>query len=93
MNNFKIVLIGMLLFQFLNVGITQNSNQTKKSKMSKYKELNGEDLVGEVFVDISQEVWYGKQKNKNYISTMALQKNMINKNYALEMAVNNGEFF
>lgn len=64
MNNFIIVLIGILLFQFLNVGITQNSNQTKKSKMSKYKELNGEDLVGEVFVDISQEVWYGKKKIK-----------------------------
>lgn len=93
MNNFKIVLIGMLLFQFLNVGITQNSNQTKKSKMSKYKELNGEDLVGEVFVDISQEVWYGKEKNKNYISTMALQKKVIYKTYALEMAVNNGGFF
>jgi hypothetical protein len=93
MNSFKIVLIGILLFQFLNVSITQNSNQTKKSKKSKYKELNGEDLVGEVFVDISQEVWYGKEKNKNYISTMALQKKVIYKTYALEMAVNNGGFF
>jgi hypothetical protein len=74
MNKLKLVIIGIVFFQFLNFGIAQNSNQTSKSKMEKYKQLKGEDLVGEVFVDISQEVWYSKEKNKNYISTMALQK-------------------
>jgi hypothetical protein len=93
MKNLKFLLIGILVFQFLNTGITQNSNQTSKTKMNKYKELKGDDLVGEVFVDISQEVWYGKEKNKNFISTMALQKKVIYKTYALEMAVNNGGFF
>ena len=93
MKYLKFLLIGILVFQFLNTGITQNSNQTSVTKMNKYKELKGDDLVGEVFVDISQEVWYGKEKNKNYISTMVLQKKVIYKTYALEMAVNNGGFF
>ena len=46
-----------------------------------------------VFQDISVDVWNGKEKNKDYISTIANPKRVIYKTYSLEMAVNNGGFF
>ena len=74
MKNLKFLLIGILVFQFLNTGITQNSNQTSITKMNKYKELKGDDLVGEVFVDISQEVWYGKEKTRTIYQRWRFKK-------------------
>lgn len=93
MKNLKFLFIGILVFQFLNVGITQNSNQTSINKMNKYKELKGDDLVHEIFIAIHKEVWYGTEKDMNFISTIPIQKKVIYKTYSLEMAVNNGGFF
>jgi hypothetical protein len=93
MKNLKFLLIWILVFQFSNTGVTQNSNQTNTTKMNKYKELKDDDLVHKVFQDISVDVWNGKEKNKDYISTIANPKRVIYKTYSLEMAVNNGGFF